>query len=105
MNKFDRPGELLLGLFLGTEILGICGLNKDCYIADPTIGRIRHLYVLPMQRRKGYASILIHAVIGAARQNFTTIRLYTDNPDAFKFYQSLGFQQSDVYKATHYMIL
>jgi hypothetical protein len=28
-NLFDRPGEVILGAFLGDELIGICGRNRD----------------------------------------------------------------------------
>jgi hypothetical protein len=52
-NRFDQPGEVI---FIATDnglVVGICGLNRDPYLHDPTVGRVRHLYVAVEHRRKG----------------------------------------------------
>jgi len=44
-NRFDQPRE---AIFIATDdghIVGVCGLNRDPYLGDPTVGRVRHLYV------------------------------------------------------------
>ena len=54
-NRFDQPGE---ALFIATDnggVVGVCGLNREPYLDDPTVGRIRHLYVAVAHRRKGSA--------------------------------------------------
>lgn len=90
-NRFDQPGE---AVFIATEsgrVVGVCGLNRDPYFGDPTVGRIRHLYVAVDHRRKGIGSRLVRAVMGAARGHFARLRLRTDSPDADAFYRCLGF--------------
>jgi len=52
-NRFDRPGEIALQARLGTKLVGVGGLNRDPYMDDPGVGRIRHLYVSPHARRQG----------------------------------------------------
>jgi GNAT superfamily N-acetyltransferase len=90
-NRFDRPGE---ALFIATDngrVVGVCRLNRDPYLDDPTVGRIRHLYVAVAHRRKGIGSRLVRAVIAAARGHFARLRLRTDSPNADAFYHLLGF--------------
>jgi GNAT superfamily N-acetyltransferase len=90
-NRFDQPGE---ALFIATEsgrVVGVCGLNRDPYLDDPTVGRIRHLYVAGGHRRNGIGSRLVRDVLGAARGHFARLRLRTGSPDADAFYRSLGF--------------
>jgi len=90
-NRFDQPGE---AIFIATDnglVVGICGLNRDPYLRDPTVGRVRHLYVAVEHRRKGIGSQLVRAVKGAAMGRFTRLRLRTNSPDADSFYCSLGF--------------
>jgi ribosomal protein S18 acetylase RimI-like enzyme len=91
LNRFDQPGE---AIFIATDngrVVGTCGLNRDPYLGDPTVGRVRHLYVAVDHRRKRIGSQLVRAVMRAAMGRFTRLRLRTNNPDAESFYRSLGF--------------
>jgi GNAT superfamily N-acetyltransferase len=91
LNRFDQSGE---ALFIATDnghVVGVCGLNQDPYLHDPTVGRVRHLYVAVEHRRKGIGSQLVRGVMGAAMGRFTRLRLRTNSPDADGFYCSLGF--------------
>jgi GNAT superfamily N-acetyltransferase len=92
-NRFDQPGE---AIFIATDdglVVGICGLNRDPYLEDPAVGRVRHLYVDVDHRRNGIGSQLVRAVMGAATGRFTRLRLRTNSPDADGFYRSLGFMR------------
>ena len=100
-NKFSKPGERLWGLVLATDLIAIGGLNHDPYAGDENIERIRHLYVQEAHRREGYASVLMRTIIDEAKRHFTVLRLYTDNPAAAKFYETLGFQRVSTPKASH----
>jgi len=90
-NRFDQPGE---AIFIATEngnIVGVCGLNSDPYLDDPTVGRVRHLHVALDHRRNGIGTQFVRAVMGVAMGRFARLRLRTDSPDADAFYRSLGF--------------
>jgi GNAT superfamily N-acetyltransferase len=100
-NRFSRKGEGMWGLFSGTELIGIGGLNIDPYVEDENTGRVRHLYVRQAYRRKGCATLLVRTIIGQARLHFHTLRLFTDNPAAAAFYERLGFDHSPGYKVSH----
>jgi GNAT superfamily N-acetyltransferase len=105
-NRFDQPGE---AIFIATEnecVVGICGLNRDPYLGDPTVGRVRHLYVDVDHRRKGIGSQLVRAVMGTAKERFSRLRLRTNNPGADGFYCSLGFMRFTAEPAcSHHVIL
>jgi len=90
-NRFDAPGEGLFVAQNSTGIVGVCGLNRDPYVDDLAIGRVRHLYVSPSCRRQGIGRALVTTVTEAARIRFRMIRLRT-TPDAGSFYRALGFQ-------------
>ncbi|RAN78640.1 GNAT family N-acetyltransferase, partial [Bacillus sp. SRB_28] len=62
-NRFNAPGEKLLGAFRGGELVGVCGLNADAYSLQPRAGRIRHLYIGERYRRQGVGQQLLVAVI------------------------------------------
>ncbi|TDX00911.1 GNAT family N-acetyltransferase [Dinghuibacter silviterrae] len=104
-NKFDKPGEKLWGLFTGKDLVGVGGLNIDPYSLTPKVGRVRHLYVRKDQRRAGCATIIMNKIMEEARQNFTVLRLFTDDPAASVFYEKLGFERTREYKVSHCMAL
>lgn len=54
-NRFDRPGAELFVARIDADVIGVCGLKIDPYVADPSIGRVRHLYVLVAYRGSGSA--------------------------------------------------
>ena len=91
-NCFDRPGEALFAGRIGDRIVGVGGLNIDPYAATPGVGRVRHLYVLPAERRLGVGRQLVGAVLDAARGRFRCVRLRTANAAAARLYESLGFR-------------
>lgn len=101
-NRFDRPGEIALGARLGGKLVGVGGLNRDPYLEDPAVGRIRHLYVSPGARRQGVGRSLVVALVDAARPTFRRVRLRTSQPEASLLYQALGFEETgDEPNATH----
>jgi GNAT superfamily N-acetyltransferase len=90
-NRFNKPGEALFIAIEGERVVGVCGLNRDPYLSDQTVGRIRHLYVAVDHRRKGIGSRLVQTIMELARRHFARLRLRTGSPDADRFYRSLGF--------------
>ena len=104
-NNFSQPGEKLWGLVAGTELIGIGGLNRDPYTKDFNAGRVRHLYIRQTYRRMGYATWLMNAIFSQAKQQFTMLRLFTDNPAASEFYEKLGFQKTTGDKVSHILTL
>jgi predicted GNAT family acetyltransferase len=100
-NRFDHAGECLIGLFEGATLVAIGGLSRDPYAGDPSIGRIRHVYVRPMWRRTGLATQLMRELISRREPAFTRLRLRTHNPAARQLYEGLGFQPVEETDATH----
>jgi ribosomal protein S18 acetylase RimI-like enzyme len=106
VNRFDQPGEALLGASVGGRLVGVCGLNRDPYAAEAGVGRVRHLYVLSAFRGLGVGRHLVAEVIEAARGHFDSLRLRTANPAAARLYEALGFRScSGVAHSTHVMQL
>jgi GNAT superfamily N-acetyltransferase len=91
-NRFAAPGERLFAASIDGRVVGVCGLNVDPYATQPGVGRVRHLYVLSAYRRRGIGRHLIRATIDAAQDSFSRLRLRTDNPEATRFYENLGFR-------------
>jgi GNAT superfamily N-acetyltransferase len=90
-NRFEQPGEAIFVAMSVVRIVGVCGLNRDPYLRNPKVGRVRHLYVASDYRRKAIGSRLVQAVIVEAMASFGCLRLRTGSPVADAFYRSLGF--------------
>ncbi|MET7244530.1 GNAT family N-acetyltransferase [Methylobacterium sp. EM32] len=100
-NRFDRPGERLLGAWHGGHLVGVGGLNRDPYVADDGIGRLRHVYVLASHRRRGIGAVLVRALLREAEGHFRVVRLRAASAEAAAFYRRLGFQEAAEPNATH----
>src|SRR6516162_4861759 len=59
LNRFDQPGEALFIAADNGRVVGVCRLNRDPYAGDPTVGRVRHLYVAVDHRRKKIGTQLV----------------------------------------------
>ncbi len=105
-NRFGADGEALRGAFRAGRLTGVCGLNRDPYLAGrERVGRLRHLYVLPGERRRGTAGLLVRDLLADARAHFDVVRLRTATPDAAAFYAALGFTPVAEPAATHRLVL
>jgi GNAT superfamily N-acetyltransferase len=101
-NRFSRPGECLQSAWMEGTLVGVGGLNVDPYAADPTVSRVRHLYVARSYRRLGVGSRLLARIVGDARDVFRMLRVRTYNSDASAFYVARGFSEvSDDDFCTH----
>jgi GNAT superfamily N-acetyltransferase len=91
-NRFSAPGE---ALFLATVgdlvVVGVCGLNRDSYVPDPSVGRVRRLYVARAHGRVGVGRALLEAVLAHAREHFRRLRLRSEV--AGEFYLTHGFRR------------
>ncbi len=106
VNRFAAPDEALFCAWHKRRLVGVCGLNRDPYCADPAVGRVRHLYVDPGYRRRGIGRELVRHVISAARERFRILRLRTDTAEGDLFYGALGFTPTPQARdATHEMPL
>lgn len=86
-NRFDKPGEVLLGAFDAGVLIGTGGITRQ----NSTLGRVRRVYVHPAHRRNRVASTLMSRLIEHSRGHFSELVLRTDNPMAATFYERLGF--------------
>ena len=69
-NRFDRPGEIMLGAWRDERLAGTAGRNVDPYDDNPRAGRVRHLYVAADERRNGTGRQLILAIVSGAAKWF-----------------------------------
>jgi GNAT superfamily N-acetyltransferase len=98
-NRFDGPGERLVGAFDDDTLVGFCGLNRDPYVSE-NAGRIRHLYVDLAHRHAGIARALVAQALDSASIWFPRVRLRA-TPASRSFYELLGFLVVDETEATH----
>ena len=101
-ERFDGPQEAIYAAVIGPRTVGVCGLSADPYCRGSGIGRLRHLYVHPNDRRYGYGSALVERCLRDCT-GLKRVRLRTDEAGAF--YESLGFEPTDERNATHAMNL
>ncbi|WP_084158352.1 MULTISPECIES: GNAT family N-acetyltransferase [Exiguobacterium] len=101
-NRFDQPGECLLGVFDDSgNLLGIGGLNQDPYSPGLPVGRLRRFYILPDYRRQGIGRRLANALLLEAKWTFLTVILRTYTMQGAQFYESLGFIPYDTSTSSH----
>ncbi|MFC4619104.1 GNAT family N-acetyltransferase [Camelliibacillus cellulosilyticus] len=106
VNSFDKPGEVLYGVYLNDALIGIGGMNQDPYSPSPKVGRLRRFYIKKCFRRQGIGRMLVQQLLNDARTFFEVVVLRTDTEQADQFYQSLGFIKGDRFSnSTHYLIL
>ncbi|MCW2363888.1 MULTISPECIES: GNAT family N-acetyltransferase [Sphingobium] len=100
-NRFDAPGELFVGGFVGGRLAAIGGLNDEPY--EPAAGRarLRHLYVAPDYRRLGVGRKLLAHILRMAEANWTEVRLRTETARGAAFYEAIGFTPLNLLAATH----
>jgi ribosomal protein S18 acetylase RimI-like enzyme len=97
----DAAEEFFLAAVENGHVVGLGGVTPDPYSADPTTGRLRHLYISPGLRRRGIGRALIEALETRATLRYQRLRLRTDTPDAARFYERLGYTLSVEPGATH----
>ena len=87
-NRFEKPGEVILGVWLGDELVGTGGLT----VQRENVARVRRVYVHPEHRKRGIATLLMHSVLARARAHFAVAVLFTDTLEASTLYERLGFE-------------
>ncbi|KAA6456255.1 GNAT family N-acetyltransferase [Acidobacteria bacterium AB60] len=100
INRFDAPGEIFCGCY-GPDLVGVGGLNRDPHIDDPSVGRIRRVYIRQGWRNRGIGRSLVLSLLAMARANFRIVRLRAENAGAARLYERLGFVPIDDPGATH----
>lgn len=105
-NRFDRPGEALFGIYEEGQLVAVGGLNRDPYLPEDNVGRVRHVYVAQAWRRRGAGRRLMQQIVTTAVPHFRLLTLRTMAETAAAFYRSLGFAETEtVPHATHVLVL
>lgn len=100
-NRFDQPGEVVLHARSNGRLVAVGGLNRDPYLDDPSVGRLRHVYVSPEVRGEGVGRLLVESLVAHAREGFDRVRLRTVTTGGSAFYVALGFEEIDEPAGTH----
>ncbi len=106
-NRFDQPGEVLMAAFFpNKEVVAVGGLNRDPYLLNEKIGRVRRFYVSPSYRGRGVGNALLQALVRHGKEHFNVLTLYTDTKKADLFYRRCGFTSCDEFpNVTHVLRL
>lgn len=104
-NRFDQPGEFLCAAFEHDTLIAVGGLNRDPFLANAAIGRIRRVYVRSAWRNRGIGRSLVSFLIQNARESFSSVRLRAENPPAARLYERIGFLPIHDPGATHILAL
>ena len=100
-NRFDGPGEIFCGCFDDRAMVGVGGLNRDPFLADPAVGRIRRVYVKQAWRKRGVGETLVRSLLATAQKSFRSVRLRAENAGAARLYERIGFAAINDPSATH----
>ena len=99
-NRFDQPGECLLGVFNSGQLIAVGGLSRDPY-AGPDVGRLRRVYVAQASRERHVGKALVGQLLERAAQQVRVVRLSTDTHEGAAFYLRCGFESIQDEHATH----
>lgn len=103
-NQFAKPGEAFYAARYDGRLVGVCGVNRDPYTKDDSMGRLRRLYVLPQVRRMGVGRQLVERAIIDAQNHFNAVRLRTLDDQSASFFEAAGFRAIEGQdEATHEM--
>jgi GNAT superfamily N-acetyltransferase len=91
-NRFSAAGERVYIAKRGGRVCGVCGLNRDPYAGDDSVGRVRRLYVSAAERRTGIGRALIDRLMTEARGTYSWIHLRTLESEAAAFYEANRFE-------------
>ena len=100
--RLDAADEFFMCVTEQERIVGVGGITPDPYIAEPDVGRVRHVYIYPEARRAGLGRELLVALEQRALRTYGTLRLRTDTPSAALFYEALGYRPIVNRHATHF---
>lgn len=105
-NRFEKHGEALFGVYCEQRLIAIGGLNRDPYLPQADVGRVRHVYVLSAWRKQGIGRVLVQQIIDEAKAHYRLLTLRTVNDEADRFYRAIGFKtKPEIEQASHHLVL
>jgi ribosomal protein S18 acetylase RimI-like enzyme len=89
--------RVFLGLFTGTELVGMVGVGREQGLKERHIAFIRSMYVAPHARSQGAGRQLLAAALQQARSwpgvEQVTLSVTANNEAAVRLYRSAGFME------------
>jgi len=99
INRFDRKGECLVAIYDRARLVGIGGLTQEPAIARAL--RMRRVYIIPTDRRKGIGRLLAAALVKRAVATASVITVHAGTDEAAAFWESVGFKSCSIGGVTH----
>lgn len=100
-ERFDGKGEALYAARIGNRLVGIAGTTREQNLPEAAM-RMRRLYVLPEQRRKGVARALAQKCMDTGLEVASILTCNARASEAAgPFWLSLGFSEVDLPNITH----
>ena len=94
-NLAPRPDGAVLGCFVGNELAGVVGVEREARIKLSHKAIVWGMYVLPAHRRHGMARRLILVALEYASADLgalsVNLGVNTSNHAALKLYEAVGF--------------
>lgn len=87
-QRFDRPGEALIGAWLAGGLVGVGGITREPTAPAEPMLRLRRFYVLPRARRRGVARAMAMALIAEAAEPIIILNAAAGSR---AFWERLGF--------------
>jgi GNAT superfamily N-acetyltransferase len=101
-STFSEPGEVLVGVAEAGQLVAIGGLMRDPYAGDPSVGRLRNVYVMPACRQRGLGTAIVGQLMERAASSFRMVRLRAGSAGAARLYERFGFRPVEgVAECTH----
>jgi ribosomal protein S18 acetylase RimI-like enzyme len=92
-----RPNGAVFGCFIGNELAGVAGVEREAQIKLSHKAVIWGMYVLPAHRRHGIARKLILAALEYASVDLgmlsVNLGVNTSNHAALSLYEAVGFEK------------
>jgi GNAT superfamily N-acetyltransferase len=96
--RFDRPGEVLLIVYSGDELVGIGGLTIEPRLDNAL--RLRRFYVAPQRRGHGIGRMLAERLMRLAG-SAEALTVNAGDEAAARFWERLGFARTEDDGFTH----
>lgn len=100
VNDFSAYGEALFSVQNNGKLIGIGGVNIQPG-GDPSVGRLRHVYISSSVRGSGFGKKLVSVIEAHSKQYFNKLVLFTNFENSIGFYEKLGYAPVNFPKISH----
>ncbi len=99
-NDFSAHGEALFSVLEDGKLIGVGGVNIQPG-DNPSVGRLRHVYISKSARGLGVGKKLISVIEDHSGQFFSKLVLFTNFESSIGFYNKLGYASVSLPKISH----